>query len=136
MSLVGFAFGRGGGREEVHYNGEGGIGKWNSYRISDDESVGFRGVLGHTFGKVPDNGGVGVEKIYHIVRPQFNLSESYTKFPIPSLVIPGFLGTPAGISTISAPLNASFKPLFSGEYPLTMLLVLMCPTSAATPSFN
>ena len=28
----------------------------------------------------------------------------------PSRVIPGFRGTPAGISTISAPLNASFSP--------------------------
>ena len=55
---------------------------------------------------------------------------------IPSRVMPGFLGTPAGMRTISAPVRACFKPLASGWYPVTTLLVLMWPISAATPTFK
>jgi hypothetical protein len=52
---------------------------------------------------------------------------------VPSLVIPGFLGTPAGMRTISAPVKHSLSPDGVGSYPLTVLLVLMWLISAATP---
>ena len=38
----------------------------------------------------------------------------YERDIVPSRVMPGFLGTPAGMRTISAPVRASFKPLASG----------------------
>ncbi len=52
---------------------------------------------------------------------------------VPSLVMPGFLGTPAGIRTISDPVRACFKPSASGWWPVTTLLVLIWLMSAATP---
>ena len=33
---------------------------------------------------------------------------------LPSRVMPGFRGTPAGMRTISAPVRADFRPLASG----------------------
>ena len=44
---------------------------------------------------------------------------------IPSRVIPGFRGTPAGIKTTSAPLSASLRPEAVGSYPVTVLFVLI-----------
>lgn len=70
---------------------------------------------------------------------------------LPSRVMPGLRGTPAGMRTISAPLRASARPDGVGSYPRTLclsadahgrlgrkrhhtsLLVLMWPMSAATP---
>ena len=108
-------------------------GKKRAYRIRNDEGIGFGGVLGDGFCEVAHDGGIGVEQIYRIDCQLHSYSSSSDLRISPSRVIPGFLGTPAGIKTISAPVNASFRPFFSGEYPLTMLLVLICPTSAATP---
>ncbi|KAH3676048.1 hypothetical protein WICMUC_002345 [Wickerhamomyces mucosus] len=51
-----------------------------------------------------------------------------------SLVIPGFLGTPAGIKTTSVPVKVFFKPSSSsGVKPSTFELVGTCEISAATP---
>ena len=50
-----------------------------------------------------------------------------------SLVIPCFLGTPAGMRTISAPFKADARPLGVGSYPVTFDFVLMWEISAATP---
>jgi hypothetical protein len=50
-----------------------------------------------------------------------------------SRVIPGFRGTPAGITTESAPLSHFSKPLSSGEAPYTWHLIEMWLKSAATP---
>lgn len=47
--------------------------------------------------------------------------------------MPGFRGTPAGMRMTSAPVKASRKPDGVGSYPLTVLLVLIWLTSAATP---
>ncbi len=53
-------------------------------------------------------------------------------------VMPGFLGTPAGITTISAPLSAASAPLspsapaVSGTKPCVLAGVGMCERSAAT----
>lgn len=52
---------------------------------------------------------------------------------VPSRLIPGFRGTPAGMRTISAPDKHSLSPDGVGSYPLTVELVLMCEISAATP---
>mmetsp|Transcript_8083 Transcript_8083/g.23117 ORF Transcript_8083/g.23117 Transcript_8083/m.23117 type:complete len:201 (-) Transcript_8083:64-666(-) len=49
-----------------------------------------------------------------------------------SLVIPGFLGTPAGITTRSQPLRHSASSAFPSK-DLTVVYVLMCDKSAITP---
>ena len=49
--------------------------------------------------------------------------------------IPGFLGTPAGITTISAPRKASAN-WSCPTYPVTLAGVLIWERSAATPFFN
>jgi hypothetical protein len=51
----------------------------------------------------------------------------------PSRVIPGFRGTPAGITTTSAPERAALRPDGVGSYPVTVLSVLTWLISAATP---
>jgi hypothetical protein len=50
-----------------------------------------------------------------------------------SRVIPGFLGTPAGMTTMCASLSAFSSPPSAGKYPFTTEGVLMCEISAATP---
>lgn len=52
---------------------------------------------------------------------------------LPSRVMPGFLGTPAGMMTTSAPVRQSFNADGELSCPVTLLLVLMCAISAATP---
>ena len=44
-----------------------------------------------------------------------------------------FRGTPAGMTTMSAPFKALARPSSGGKYPLTTLLVLIWLKSAATP---
>jgi hypothetical protein len=53
------------------------------------------------------------------------LSKSAVFPSIPSRVMPGFRGTPAGMRTTSAPVKASLSPDGVGSYPLTLLLVLI-----------
>lgn len=46
---------------------------------------------------------------------------------------PGLRGTPAGITTISAPARVLARPSLSGRYPSTLAFEGMCDRSAATP---
>lgn len=46
---------------------------------------------------------------------------------------PGFLGTPAGITTSSAPSSVFFRPSSGGRYPVTFAGLEMWDRSAATP---
>jgi len=46
---------------------------------------------------------------------------------------PGLRGTPAGMTTISAPARVFFKPSLGGRYPSTFAGVAICERSAATP---
>lgn len=55
---------------------------------------------------------------------------------VPSRVMPGLRGTPAGMRTMSDPSRASLRPDGVGSWPLTMLLVLMWLKSAATPAID
>lgn len=88
----------------------------STYRVGDDEDVGLGGVVGGGLGQVADDGGVGVEQVWA------NVSRStceHTVVVIPSRVMPGLRGTPAGMRTISEPLRASARPVGVGSYPRT-----------------
>jgi hypothetical protein len=91
-----------------------------THRVGDDEDVGLRGVLCGGLGQVADNGGVGVEEICTTSAAVDKLLDG-AEYSIPSRVMPGLRGTPAGIRTISAPLRAWPRPEGVGSYPWTFL---------------
>lgn len=70
----------------------------STYRVGYDKNVGFGCRIGSSFCQVSHNGRVGVEQICMC----FSSRKSAQTFvlSIPSLVIPGFLGTPAGITAL------------------------------------
>jgi hypothetical protein len=63
-------------------------------------------VLRDSFGEISYDGSVGVEQIYDSEK---QISRELIASNVPSRVIPGFRGTPAGIITISAPLKHSLS---------------------------
>ena len=77
--------------------------------VGDDEDIGIGASVGTGFGKVADDGGVGVEEVY-AKQISLHCECSICIQCIPSRVMPGFRGTPAGTRTISAPVRAFFRP--------------------------
>jgi len=97
----------------------------NTHWVGDDANVGFWAVFGACLGQITDNGGIGVEKICcQLARCILNDGQ-IIQLNLPSRVMPGFLGTPAGIMTISAPLRQSLRSDGVWSYPVTLLLVLI-----------
>ena len=87
--------------------------------VCNDENVGFWGGVCNGFGEVSNDRGVGIEKVCRWSLLEGILSygrvlEMRERSALPSRVMPGFLGTPAGMRTISAPVRACFKPSASG----------------------
>ena len=89
-------------------------------RIRYHKDVCVRGGVCDGFGEVTDDGRVGVEEVYRlrlsgdiagIGKPRLGGLE---QGDLPSRVMPGFRGTPAGMRTISAPVRACFRPSASG----------------------
>jgi hypothetical protein len=88
-----------------------------AHRVRDDEDVGLGGVVSGSLGQVADNGGVGVEQVCAIlVCVTF---QKTSQLCLPSRVMPGLRGTPAGMTTISAPLRASARPEGVASWPVT-----------------
>lgn len=91
-----------------------------TYRVGDDQDVSLGGVLSGGLGQIADDGGVGVEKIYFC---QSSKNISRVHIVVPSRVMPGLRGTPAGMRTISAPLRASARPEGVASYPRTLYVL-------------
>lgn len=87
-----------------------------AYGVRDDENVGLGSVFGGGLGQIADDGSVGVEEVWQ--RQDLQLGQ-ITSSSVPSRLIPGLRGTPAGIKTISLPLRASARPVGVGSYPRT-----------------
>ena len=105
----------------------------NTYRVGDDEDVSVRRSVSSGLGEVADDGSVGVEEVCQLVSFMSVQSQPEREKIIPSRVMPGLRGTPAGMRTTSEPLRASLRPDSEGLWPETTLLVLMWLRSAATP---
>ena len=119
------------GLEDLGGNGDGGVDLQisisclnalyfcSTYGVGDDQDVGFGSVVSGGLGQVADDGGVGVEEILplsavcHLRRFQC----------LPSRVMPGLRGTPAGMRTISAPLRAAARPEGVASWPVTFLSI-------------
>lgn len=95
------------GLEDLGGDGNGGVD-----RVGDDQDVGVGRVLSSGLGQIADDRGVGVEKIYACVNCRS--FDVWCCGRLPSRVMPGLRGTPAGMRTTSAPLRAEARPAASG----------------------
>jgi hypothetical protein len=86
------------------------------YRVGDDQDVGIGRMLSGGLGEVADDRGVGVEQVCVILTHASFVGSIRS---IPSRVMPGLRGTPAGMTTISAPLRASARPEGVASCPVT-----------------
>lgn len=78
----------------------------------------------------PLNGGQDISSPGHLTGEDIKNRDPQLKAKTPT---PGFLGTPAGMTTISAPIKIFFNPSSAGKRPSTFAGVAMCDRSAATP---
>jgi hypothetical protein len=92
-----------GGLEDLGDDWDGGVD-----RVGNDQELSLRAVLSAGLGQIADDGGVGVEEIWG--RTVSQCSATRCLWNLPSRVIPGLRGTPAGMTTISAPVRASLIP--------------------------
>jgi hypothetical protein len=116
------------GLEDLGADGDGGVDLFLSipisrflqcsyaYRVGDDQDVGLGGVVSGGLGQVADDGGVGVEQVWQML---MQISRDKSIPCLPSRVMPGLRGTPAGMTTISAPLRASARPEGVASCPVT-----------------
>lgn len=74
-------------------------------------------MLSSSLGEVADDGGIGVEQVCN--SSDLRGIESLALDYLPSRVMPGLRGTPAGMRTISDPFKHSFNPDGVGSYPVT-----------------
>jgi hypothetical protein len=97
--------------EDLGGDGDGGVDG-----VGDDQDVGLGGVLSGGLGQVADDGGVGVEQVCATISC---VTTIVLLLCVPSRVMPGLRGTPAGMTTISAPLRASARPEGVASWPVT-----------------
>jgi hypothetical protein len=97
----------------------------STYGVGDDQDVGLGGVLSGGLGEVADDGGIGVEQVCGLVNGALPAT-SLASGVLPSRVMPGLRGTPAGMTTISAPLSASARPEGVASWPWTFWCVSQC----------
>ncbi len=77
-------------------------------RVRNDEKVCLWCSVGSSLRQVADDGSIGVEQI--CPSSELGIIMGVSSSSVPSRVMPGFRGTPAGMRTTSAPFKASLKP--------------------------